>query len=93
MSDADLFRRYAKEAMHKSFEATSENEKRALANLACTWAQAARVIVFSGQAVSSPLSHIFRIFRLARGTHSHVGVIVVCDGFSKLLKIIVARGG
>jgi hypothetical protein len=47
------------------------------------------VIGFSGQAVSSPLSHIFRIFRLARGTHSHVGVIVVCDDFSKLLKIIV----
>ena len=45
--------------------------------------------MFSGQAASSPLSHIFRIFRLARGTHSHVGVIVVCDGFSKLLKIIV----
>ena len=41
MSDADLFRRYVKEAMHESFEATSENEKRALANLACTWAQAA----------------------------------------------------
>ena len=49
------------------------------------------MIVFSGQAVSSPLSHIFRIFRLARGTHSRVGVIVVCDGFSMLLKIIVAR--
>ena len=32
MSDADLFRRYAKEAMHESFEATSENEKRALVN-------------------------------------------------------------
>ena len=29
MSDADLFRRYAKEAMHEFFEATSENEKRA----------------------------------------------------------------
>jgi hypothetical protein len=41
MSDADLFRRYAKEAMHESFEATSKNEKRALADLACTWAQAA----------------------------------------------------
>jgi hypothetical protein len=39
MSDADLFRRYAKEAMHESFEATSEHEKRA--DLACTWAQAA----------------------------------------------------
>jgi hypothetical protein len=48
------------------------------------------VIRFSRQAVSSPLSRIFRIFRLARGTQSHIGVIVVCDGFSKLLKIIVA---
>jgi hypothetical protein len=46
MSDADLFRRYAKEAMHESFEATSEHEKRALANLACTWAQAASDSVF-----------------------------------------------
>ena len=41
MSDADLFRRYAKDAMHASFEATSKNERRALADLACTWAQAA----------------------------------------------------
>ena len=39
MSNADLFRRYAKEAVHESFEATSENEKRALANPTCTWAQ------------------------------------------------------
>jgi hypothetical protein len=41
MSDADLFRPYAKEAMYESFETTSKNEKRALADLACTWAQAA----------------------------------------------------
>ena len=41
MSDADLFRRYAKEAMHESFEETSENEKQVLMGLACTWAQAA----------------------------------------------------
>jgi hypothetical protein len=41
MSDADLFRRYAKEAMDGSSKATSENEKRSLADLACTWAQAA----------------------------------------------------
>ena len=46
MNDADLFRRYAKEAMHESFEATSEHEKRALANLACTWARAASDSVF-----------------------------------------------
>jgi hypothetical protein len=41
MSDADLFRQYAKEAMHGSSMVTSENEKRALIDLACTWAQAA----------------------------------------------------
>ena len=41
MSDADLFRRYAKEAMHGFSKATSENEKHTLADLACTWAQAA----------------------------------------------------
>ena len=41
MSDADLFRQYAKEAMHESSKAISDSEKRALADLACTWAQAA----------------------------------------------------
>jgi hypothetical protein len=41
MSDADLFRQYAKEAMHGFSKATSENEKHTLADLACTWAQAA----------------------------------------------------
>ena len=41
MSEADLFRQYAKEAMHESSKATSENEKRTLIDLACTWAQAA----------------------------------------------------
>jgi hypothetical protein len=41
MSDADLFRRYAKKAMHGFSKATSENEKHILADLACTWAQAA----------------------------------------------------
>jgi hypothetical protein len=40
MSDADLFRRYAKEATHGFSKATSENEKHTLADLACTWAQA-----------------------------------------------------
>jgi hypothetical protein len=40
MSDADLFRQYAREAMDAS-EATSANEKRTLIELACTWAQAA----------------------------------------------------
>jgi hypothetical protein len=41
MSEADLFRQYAKEAMRDSSEATSENEKRSLIDLACTWVQAA----------------------------------------------------
>ena len=41
MSDADLFRRYAKEAMQRSSKATSNSEKRALSDLAYTWAQAA----------------------------------------------------
>ncbi len=40
MSEADLFRQYAKEAMHVSSKATSEYEKRTLIDLACTWAQA-----------------------------------------------------
>jgi len=41
MSDADLFRQYAKEAMQGSSKATNENEKQTLVELACTWAQAA----------------------------------------------------
>ena len=41
MSDANLLRQYAKEAMHESSKATSENEKQSLIDLACTWAQAA----------------------------------------------------
>jgi hypothetical protein len=41
MSDADLFRRYAKEAMQGSSKATSNSEKCALADLAYTWAQPA----------------------------------------------------
>ena len=56
MSDADLFRRYAKEAMHESFEATSKNERRALADFACTWAQAALMSerILGSSFVSSP---------------------------------------
>jgi hypothetical protein len=41
MSEADLFRQYAKEALHGSSKATTENEKQTLIELACTWAQAA----------------------------------------------------
>jgi hypothetical protein len=41
MGEAGLFRQYAKEAMHVASEVTSENEKRTLVDLACTWAVAA----------------------------------------------------
>jgi len=42
MKDADLFRQYAKEAMRRSSsKSASANEKRALINLACRYAQAA----------------------------------------------------
>jgi hypothetical protein len=41
MSDADLFRQYAKEAMHESSKTKSKSEERTLATIACTWAQAA----------------------------------------------------
>ena len=56
MSDADLFRQYAKEAMHGSSKATSENEKQSLIDLACTWAQAALMSerVFGSSFIASP---------------------------------------
>jgi hypothetical protein len=41
MSDAALFRQYAKEAIHASSKATSENDKQTLIELASTWARAA----------------------------------------------------
>jgi hypothetical protein len=41
MSEAALFRQYAKEAICGSSKAKDENEKRDLIDLACTWAQAA----------------------------------------------------
>ena len=41
MQEADLFRRYAREAAFSSARAMSENEKQALLDLACTWASAA----------------------------------------------------
>jgi hypothetical protein len=41
MSEADLFRQYAKEAMRWSAKSTSDYEKRTLIDLACTWSQAA----------------------------------------------------
>ncbi len=56
MSDADLFRQYAKEAMHESSKVTSENDKQTLVDLACTWAQAALVSerVFGSSFIASP---------------------------------------
>jgi hypothetical protein len=41
MSDADLYRQYATEAIHESSKATNENEKRTLIEFACTSWQAA----------------------------------------------------
>ena len=41
MSDADLYRQYAREAMDRSSKVKDENEKQALIDLAVTWAQAA----------------------------------------------------
>ena len=41
MTEADLFRQYAKEAMHSSSKSINEDERRNLEGLACIWAQAA----------------------------------------------------
>jgi hypothetical protein len=41
MSEAELFRQYAKEAMRESSEVASDDEKRSLIDLACIWVQAA----------------------------------------------------
>jgi hypothetical protein len=56
MSEADLFRQYAKEAMRESSKAISENEKRTLCDLGCTWSQAAMISerVLGSSFVSSP---------------------------------------
>jgi hypothetical protein len=56
MSEADLFRQYAKEAMREFSKATSENEKGILSDLACTWSQAALMSerVLGSSFVSSP---------------------------------------
>ena len=40
MSDVDLYRQYAKDAIHGSSKVKDENEKQALVDLAFTWAQA-----------------------------------------------------
>ncbi len=56
MSDADLFRQYAKEAMQGSSKAASENDKQTLIDLAFTWSQAALISdrVLGSSFVSSP---------------------------------------
>ena len=56
MSEADLFRQYAKEAMRDASEVASENEKRSLIDLACTWVQAALISerVIGSSFTSSP---------------------------------------
>jgi hypothetical protein len=41
MSDANVFRQFAEEAMCGSSKTTSKDYKRALEDLACTWAHAA----------------------------------------------------
>jgi hypothetical protein len=57
MTEASVFRQYAKEAMRDSSKASSEDEKRALSELACTWAEAAMASdrVFGSSFSSSPL--------------------------------------
>jgi hypothetical protein len=56
MSEADLFRQYAKEAIRGSSKTTNENEKRSLIDLACIWAQAALMSerAFGSSFISSP---------------------------------------
>jgi hypothetical protein len=56
MTESDLFRQYAKEAMRSSSKSTDENEKRDLIGLACIWAQAALMSegVFGSSFVTSP---------------------------------------
>jgi hypothetical protein len=56
MSDVNLFRQLAEEAMRDASEAISENEKRNLELLACTWAEAALMSdrVFGSSFAQSP---------------------------------------
>ena len=41
MSEAEMFRQYAEEAMRWASESNTEQEKRALVGLVCTWTLAA----------------------------------------------------
>ncbi len=56
MSESTQFRRYAEQAMREAATAATEDEKRALSDLACTWAQAALSSekVFGSSAASPP---------------------------------------
>jgi hypothetical protein len=60
MKEADLFRQYGKEAMRwSSCKSTSADEKRALINLACRYAQAASMsegVVLGSSFVPSPVT-------------------------------------
>jgi hypothetical protein len=59
MSDASVFRQFAEEAMCGSSKTTNEAYKRALEDLACTWAQAALASerVFGPSLEAEPNSH------------------------------------
>jgi hypothetical protein len=56
MSDTSVFRVFAEEAMRNAARATSEAERQALEDLACTWAQAALASdrLFGSSFVASP---------------------------------------
>jgi hypothetical protein len=56
MSDANLFRQLAEEAMRDASKAKNQGDKQALEELACTWAQAALVSdrVFGSSVILSP---------------------------------------
>jgi hypothetical protein len=53
MTDADRYRQLAREAMEDSSASTNENDRRALTNVACLWAQAAMA---SEKVVAGPAS-------------------------------------
>ena len=80
MTEADLFRQYAKEAMHSSSKSTNENERRDLEGLACIWAQAALTSerVFGSSFVSSPRDRILKSrrqpVRSASGSRTRLAV-------------------
>jgi hypothetical protein len=71
MTEADLFRQYAKETMHSSSKSINEDERRNLEGLACIWAQAALTSerVFGSSFVSSP-----RDIPEATSSTGHIGI-------------------